>query len=194
MSQKTQLLNAIAGRNRGLLANEADKVSLLSAIAQLEPENPTPNPIERSDLLGGNWRLLYTTSKDLLGFDRFPILQPGQIYQCIRPEETKVYNIAEIVGIPFLEGIVSVVAEFTPASEKRVNVTFQRSIVGLQRMLGYQTPNAYIEEIEKGKNFPPFDFPINNSDPNAWLEITYLDEDLRISRGNRGSVFVLSKS
>ncbi|PSO48702.1 MAG: fibrillin [Cyanobacteria bacterium SW_9_44_58] len=194
MRQKTQLLHAIAGRNRGLLANEAEKVSLLSAIAQLESENPTPNPIERSNLLGGNWRLLYTTSKDLLGFDRFPILQPGQIYQCIRPEETKVYNLAEIVGIPFLEGMVSVVAEFTPASEKRVNVKFQRSIVGLQRMLGYQTPNAYIEEIEQGKTFPPFDFPINNSDPNAWLEITYLDEDLRISRGNRGSVFVLSKS
>ncbi|AFZ52086.1 PAP/fibrillin family protein [Dactylococcopsis salina] len=194
MSKKTQLLNQLAGKNRGLLASEGDKVNILSAIAELEAENRTPNPIERTELLGGNWRLLYTTSKDLLSFDRFPILQTGQIYQCIIPEKSKVYNLAEVVGIPFLEVIVSVVAEFTPVSEKRVNVNFKRSIVGLQKLLGYKSPDAYIEEVEKGKKFPPLDFPIErNSDQKAWLEITYLDEDLRISRGNRGSVFVLSK-
>jgi hypothetical protein len=193
MSKKTQLLNAIAGKNRGLLATEAEKVSLMSAIAQLEEENPTPHPIERTDLLGGDWRLLYTTSKDLLSFDRFPLLQSGQIYQCIRPEESKVYNIAEVIGIPFLEGLVSVVAEFQPVSEKRVSVEFKRSIISLQRLLGYTSPTSYIDKIEQGKTFPPFDFKINNSDPNAWLEITYLDEELRLARGNRGSVFVLTK-
>lgn len=194
MSKKTELLNQIAGKNRGLLATEEEKISLSGAIAALEEENPTPHPIEQGELLGGNWRLIYTTSKDLLGFDRFPFLQTGQIYQCIRPETKKVYNIAEIIGIPFLEGIVSVVAEFTPESDKRVRVNFQRSIVGLKRLLGYQTPDHYLEKIETGKKFPPLDFPINNNpDRQAWLEITYLDEDLRIARGNRGSLFVLTK-
>ena len=194
MSHKEQLLSAIAGKNRGNLANEADKVAVLSAIAQLETENPTPNPIERSDLLKGNWRLLYTTSKDLLRFDQFPFLQSGQIYQCIDTEENKVYNIAEIVGVPFLEGIVSVVAEFTPASEKRVNVNFKRSIVGLQRFLGYDNPSSYIDQIKQGKKFIPLDFDISNPNSNAWLDITYLDDNLRIGRGNRGSVFVLTKN
>ncbi len=197
MSQKTQVLKAIAGKNRGLLVSEGENVSLLSAIAQLEQQNPTPNPIERTDLLAGNWRLLYTTSQDLLGFDNFPIIQPGEIYQCVRPEARKVYNIAELVGIPFLEGIISVVAEFTPVSEKRVNVNFKRSISGLQRLLGYQNPDRYIEAIESGKNFPPFDFNIENRERQRnqppWLEVTYLDEDLRISRGQRGNVFVLAK-
>ncbi|NBD17319.1 MAG: fibrillin [Cyanobacteria bacterium] len=195
MSTKTQLLNAIAGKNRGLLAKKEEKASILSAIAQLEVENPTPDPIQHTELLGGNWRLLYTTSQDLLGFDRLPILQAGQIYQYIDPENSKVYNIAEIVGVPFLEGIVSVVAEFTPASEKRVNVEFKRSIIGLQRLLGYQDPEPYIQALKDGKKFLPFDFPINrNSEQKAWLEITYLDEELRIARGNQGSVFVLAKS
>ena len=194
MSHKEQLLSAIAGKNRGNLANEADKVAVLSAIAQLETENPTPNPIERSDLLQGNWRLLYTTSKDLLRFDQFPFLQSGQIYQCIDTEENKVYNIAEIVGVPFLEGIVSVVADFTPASEKRVNVNFKRSIVGLQRFLGYDNPSSYIDQIKQGKKFIPLDFDISNPNSNAWLDITYLDDNLRIGRGNRGSVFVLTKN
>lgn len=197
MSQKSQLLKELAGRNRGLLVNEADNVSLLSAIAQLEQQNPTPNPIEQTDLLGGNWRLLYTTSQDLLGFDNFPIVKPGTIYQCVRPDKAKVYNIAEIIGIPFLEGIISVVAEFSPVSEKRVNINFKRSISGLQRLLNYQNPDNYIEQIENGKTFLPFDFNIENRerqrDELPWLEITYLDEDLRISRGQRGSVFVLAK-
>ena len=194
MSKKTQLLNQIAGKNRGLLATEAEKVSLLSAIAQLEEENPTPSPIEFPELLGGNWRLLYTTSKDLLGFDRFPFFKTGQIYQHIDPEKKKVYNIAEILGVPFLEGIISVVADFTPASEKRVNVNFKRSILGFKRLLKYENPLSYIQAIEEGKKFPPFDFPINqSSDREAWLEITYLDEELRIGRGNQGSVFVLTK-
>ncbi|MDR9405271.1 MAG: PAP/fibrillin family protein [Halothece sp. Uz-M2-17] len=195
MSKKTQLLNAVAGKNRGLLVKEEEKGSLLSAIAQLEEENPTTNPVERAELLGGNWRLLYTTSQDLLGLDRFPILQTGEIYQCIHPEKKRVYNIAEFLGIPFLEGIVSVVAQITPVSEKRVNVDFQRSIFGLQRLLNYQNPSHYIEAIEAGQKFPPFDFPINrNSNQQPWLDITYLDEDLRISRGQRGSIFVLAKS
>lgn len=194
MSHKDQLLSAIAGRNRGNLAKEPDKVKVLSAIAQLEAENPTPNPIECSNLLHGNWRLLYTTSKDLLRFDQFPFLKSGQIYQCIDTEENKVYNIAEVVGISFLEGVVSVVADFTPASEKRVNVNFKRSIVGLQRFLGYENPTDYIEKIKQGKKFVPLDFDISNPNSNAWLEITYLDEDLRLARGNQGSVFVLTKN
>jgi PAP_fibrillin len=37
------------------------------------------------------------------------------------------------------------------------------------------------------------DFNITNRDQKGWLDITYLDDDLRIGRGNQGSVFVLTK-
>jgi hypothetical protein len=43
---KDDLLEAIAGKNRGLLASETDKVAILSAITQLEDRNPTPKPLE----------------------------------------------------------------------------------------------------------------------------------------------------
>ena len=193
MNEKAKLLETIAGKNRGLLATEMDRVKVLSAIEQLEDHNPNPTPIKTPELLEGNWRLLYTTSKGILGLDRFPVFQLGQIYQCIRTEEAKLYNIAEIVGIPFLEGIVSVAARFEATSEKRVQVKFERSILGLQRVLGYQSPNKLIKDIETGKKFFPLDFSIENREQQGWLDITYLDEDLRIGRGNEGSVFVLSK-
>ena len=193
MSKKAELLEAIAGKNRGLLASEIDNVRVLSAIQQLEDDNPTKKPLEAKNLLNGDWRLLYTTSKGILGLDRFPLFKMGQIYQCIRVSEAKVYNIAEIVGMPMLEGLVSVAATFEPVSERRVNVMFERSIIGLQRFLGYQTPAKLIQQIESGKKFLPIDFKIDRGDQKGWLDTTYLDEDMRIGRGNEGNVFVLTK-
>jgi PAP_fibrillin len=193
MSNKAKLLEAIASTNRGLLANEVDNVRVLSAIQELEDHNPTLKTVAAKDLLEGDWRLLYTTSKEILGLDRFPFFKLGQIYQCIRTAEARIYNVAEVIGVPFLEGIVSVAARFEPVSDKRVNVIFERSIVGLQRVLNYQSPSSFIKQIESGKKFLPIDFSIENREQQGWLEITYLDTDLRIGRGNQGNVFVLTK-
>ncbi|MDJ0718007.1 MAG: PAP/fibrillin family protein [Prochloraceae cyanobacterium] len=193
MSTKAELLEAIAGKNRGLLATEMDKVKVLSVVEQLEDHNPTPKPLEAKELLEGNWRLLYTTSREILNIGRFPLLQLGQIYQCIRVAEAKIYNIAEVVGLPFLEGIVSVAARFEPVDDRRVNVKFERSIVCLQRIINYHSVDSLIEQIEGGTKFPPLDFSLENRDRQGWLDITYLDEDLRIGRGNQGNVFVLAK-
>ncbi|WP_310423478.1 PAP/fibrillin family protein [Chamaesiphon sp. VAR_48_metabat_135_sub] len=195
---KARLLDAIAGKNRGILASKIDRQAILAAITELELRNPHPLPLTTAiDLLTGNWRLLYTSSQSLLGIDRFPLVQLGTIYQCIRPATSKVYNIAEVNNlIPGLNGIVSIAATFTPVNESRVNVQFNRSIVGLQRLINYTDPDRLISAIESGQKFTAIDLPINRQEGKtpAWLEITYLEESLRISRGNEGSVFVLTKN
>jgi len=193
MIGKAELLEAIAGKNRGLLATEQDKQAILIAIAQLEDRNPTPRPVEAAELLDGNWRLLYTTSKSLLNIDQLPLLKLGQIYQFIRAKTQKVYNIAEVYGLPYLQGLVSVAASFEPVSERRVQVKFHRSIVGLQGLIGYQSPVDFIQQIEAGKKFAAIDFGLDSRNQQGWLDITYLDENLRIGRGNEGSVYVLTK-
>lgn len=193
MIGKSALLETIAGKNRGLLATEPQRQAILSAIAQLEDRNPTPRPIEALDLLEGDWRLVYTTSRGILGIEQVPFLKLGQVYQSIRALEAKIYNIAEVYGVPFLEGIVSVAARFKPISEKRVDVKFERSILGLQRLIGYQTPDHFIHQIESGQKLAAIDFSLDNRDQQGWLDTTYLDEDMRIGRGNEGSVFVLTK-
>ncbi|BAY63113.1 MULTISPECIES: PAP/fibrillin family protein [Calothrix] len=193
MLGKSALLDAIAGTNRGLLAGDQQKQAILAAIATLEDFNPTPRPVEAPELLDGNWRLIYTTSKALLNLDRLPFFKLGQIYQYIRVENTSVYNIAEIYGLPFLEGLVSVAAKFEPVSGRRVQVKFNRSIIGWQRLLGYNSPDNFIQQIESGNKFTAIDTAINSDKQQGWLDITYLDNDLRIGRGNEGSVFVLNK-
>ncbi|MCC5620077.1 PAP/fibrillin family protein [Nostoc sp. CHAB 5715] len=194
MIKKAALIDAIALTNRGLLATELQKQLILAAIANLEDFNPTPRPVEANNLLDGNWRLLYTTSKALLNLDALPFCKLGQIYQCIRVDTASVYNIAEIYGLPYLEGLVSVAAKFEPVSGRRVQVKFERSIIGLQRLIEYNSPVTFIQQIEAGRKFPAIDFAIKSDKQQGWLDITYIDNDLRIGRGNEGSVFVLTKT
>lgn len=40
---------------------------------------------------------------------------------------------------------------------------------------------------------PDLQFPIENNSASTWLLTTYLDDDTRITRGDGGSVFVLSR-
>ncbi|NJR31986.1 MAG: fibrillin [Chamaesiphon sp. CSU_1_12] len=194
---KSKLLAAIAGKNRGILATSTDRQAILAAITELESRNPHPRPLTTAiDLLAGNWRLLYTSSGSLLGIDKFPLVKLGDIYQCIRPTTSAVYNIAEVTSLlPGLDGLVAIVAKFTPVNECRVNVRFNRSVIGLQRFIDYSDPDTLIDSIENGRKFTAIDLPINRPEDKspAWLEVTYLDETLRISRGNEGSVFVLTK-
>ena len=229
MLSKNDLRNAIASKNRGLSASESDRQMIASVIARVEDLNPTPAPLSAPELLAGDWRLLYTTSQDLLGIDRFPLAQLGNIYQCVRPKRSRIYNIAEVKSLPFCEALVSVVATFEPAqaengepaqaengepaqetigsvqaeagestrlSNRRVNVRFSRGVLGLQRVLGYQSPAQHVEKLETNEKLSllqGLDFAINSDRQQGWLEITYLDEDLRIGRGNQGSLFVLTK-
>ncbi|MBW4591519.1 MAG: PAP/fibrillin family protein [Brasilonema angustatum HA4187-MV1] len=194
MLRKASLLEAIAGKNRGLLATEQDKQAILIAITNLEDVNPTSSPVEATHLLNGNWRLIYTTSKALLNIDNLPLYKLGQIYQYIRVETNSIYNIAETYGLPFFEGIVSVAAKFEPVSYRRVNVKFERSVIGLQRLIGYTSPESLVEQIELGKKLTAIDFSLNSDKQQGWLDITYIDDNLRIGRGNEGSVFVLTKA
>lgn len=211
MLSKNDLRNAIATKNRGISATETERQAIASIIARVEDRNPTSEPLSAPDLLAGDWRLLYTNSQDLLGIDRVPLAQLGEIYQCVRPSQSRIYNIAEVNSLPYCEGLVSVAARFEPAtdeatagqsdigsrvSSRRVDVRFTRGVIGLQRILGYQSPAQYIEKLESTEKFSllqGIDFSINSDRQQGWLEITYLDKDLRIGRGNRGSLFVLTK-
>jgi hypothetical protein len=237
MLNKNDLRNAIASKNRGISASSTDRQAIASIVARIEDRNPTAAPLAAPELLAGDWRLLYTTSQELLGIDKVPFASLGNIYQCVRPEQGRIYNIAEIKTLPYCDALVSVVADFTPApvstelqsdqtvaqtvsqtatqtmsqtmsqtaalsdgeafqGNRRVNVKFSRGVVGLQGLLGYQSPAQYVaklEATEKMTLLQGVDFSINSDRQQGWLEITYLDEDLRIGRGNQGSLFVLTK-
>ena len=53
--------------------------------------------------------------------------------------------------------------------------------------------NAASSVVRTISGQPPLKIPINNTNAQSWLLTTYLDEELRISRSDGGSVFVLIK-
>ena len=192
-TRKANLLNAIAPVNRGLEMSENQRKAIFSAVSYLEELNPTPAPTQTPELLDGDWLLIFTTSQELLGIDRFPLYKLGNIYQCLRVAEGKIFNVAEVKGLPLLGGLVSVCANFTVVSDKRVKVNFERLVAGSQSLVGYQDVHSFIDTLRSQKKLLAIDFKIKREDQKGWLETTYLDQNLRIGRGNEGNLFVLRK-
>ena len=192
-TRKANLINAIAPVNRGFQLSENQRKAIFSAVAYIEELNPNSSQNDTPELLDGNWLLLFTTSQELLGIDRFPLYKLGNIYQCLRVAEGKIFNVAEIKGLPLLSGIVSVCANFTVVDEKRVKVNFERLVAGSQNLIGYRNVDSFIDTLQSPKKLFAIDFQIKREDQKGWLETTYLDQDLRIGRGNEGNLFVLRK-
>jgi hypothetical protein len=88
---------------------------------------------------------------------------------------------------------VSVCANFTVVDEKRVKVNFERLVAGSQNLIGYRNVDSFIDTLQSPKKLFAIDFQIKREDQKGWLETTYLDQDLRIGRGNEGNLFVLRK-
>jgi len=193
MQEKIKLLKAVAVTNRGLLASPRFQAELDQLIRQLEAHNPTANPAQAPELLSGCWQLLYTTSVDVIGLGRVPGVTLGQIYQVIQADKNRVYNLAEAQGIPFLEGLLAVKARFEVVNPSRIAIYFEQSMLALQRLVDYRHPTQWLERLEQEDPLPLIQIPLDSGRSQGWLDITYLDIDLRISRGDKGNVFVLAR-
>uniref|UniRef100_A0A7C9DQZ2 Plastid lipid-associated protein/fibrillin conserved domain-containing protein n=1 Tax=Opuntia streptacantha TaxID=393608 RepID=A0A7C9DQZ2_OPUST len=133
-------------------------------IDQLTRKLEAVNPTKeplKSDLLNGKWELIYTTSKSILQTERPKFLRSRVNYQAINLDTLRAQNMETW---PFFN---QVTADLTPLNSRKVAVKFDYfKILGL---IPVKAP-----ETARGS-----------------LEITYLDEDLRVSRGDKGNLFIL---
>jgi len=196
--QKAVLLRLLQTTDWGGKLSPDQKSQILSQIAALEALNPTPEPLAAPERLEGNWLNLFTTSAALLQLAQLPLLTTGAIYQCIRAQKGQVFNVAEIQGSGWLEawlprGVLAVAARFYPESQRRIRVVFKRLLLGSQALMSYEIESfLYLLEWAP-ERIPALKVDLPRREPTGWLDITYLDEDLRIGRGNEGSVFVLQR-
>lgn len=124
------------------------------------------NPIKNvlGPELSARWKLEYTTSDSILGTSRPPLLRPnGAIYQTIRAEKLEARNQETW---PFFSAVEAVLE---PVNASKVIVKFKTFYIA--SMIPIQAPDSARGE----------------------LTVTYLDDDLRISRGNKGNLFILSR-
>lgn len=161
MSLKKELLDTIAPLDRGADANPEQRDRVDQIARKLEAVNKVNQPL-KSDLLNGKWELLYTTSQSILQTKRPKFLRAnGNIYQAINVDTLRAQNMETW---PFFN---QATANLVPLNAKKVAVKFDAfKVLGL--------------------------IPIRaRGSGRGQLEITYLDEELRISRGNEGNLFIL---
>ncbi|GMJ03611.1 hypothetical protein HRI_004030300 [Hibiscus trionum] len=158
---KYELFNAIALLDRGAEATPEDQERVDQIALELEAVNQIKEPL-KSSLLNEKWELLYTTSQSVLQTKRPKFLRPnGKIYQAINLDTLRAQNMETW---PFFN---QATANLVPINPRRVAVKFDYfRIAGL---IPIKSPGS-----GRGQ-----------------LEITYLDEELRISRGDRGNLFIL---
>lgn len=173
---------------------EDNQAELETLIAQLEELTPYPAPLRQgSELLNGTWVLIYSDAQEIARLATLPLgLRTGQVCQIVDVEALSFENKADVRhrwGL--LSGFVRVTAVFEPTPNlgrkmrnRRIDVDFQTRFFSITRMIGIPTP--FFDPIRSVEvNNPPEVVPS--------LEITYLDEEVRIGRGGEGSLFVLVK-
>ncbi|XP_062077270.1 probable plastid-lipid-associated protein 4, chloroplastic [Humulus lupulus] len=133
-------------------------------IDQIARKLEAANPTKeplKSDLLNGKWELIYTTSASILQTGRPKFLRSVTNYQAINVDTLRAQNME---SRPFFN---QVTADLTPLNSRKVAVKFDYfKIAGL---IPVKAPDRARGE----------------------LEITYLDEELRVSRGDKGNLFIL---
>ncbi|MCO5552298.1 hypothetical protein L7F22_005810 [Adiantum nelumboides] len=158
---KQELLEAIAPLDRGADASPDDQARVDMIAQNLEKLSSVKDTVT-STLINGKWELLYTTSETILKKQRPKLLRPrGPIYQAINNDSLRAQNLETW---PFFN---QVTANLTPLSGRKMAVKFDAFKIG--GLISIQAP-----ERARGE-----------------LEITYLDEELRVSRGDKGDLFVL---
>lgn len=165
-SAKDALLKSIAGANYG--RDLASRPLVGERIEALEQHNPTPAPLAHPELLTARWRLTYTTSDSILGTKRSRLFRPryATIFQHIDATRLKAMN-EEWVLAGLLRNAVR--ADLQPREDgTTVDVQFKRFNIG---WIPIPAPSSF----------------------RGFLNTTYLDEDLRISRGDKSNLFVLER-
>lgn len=138
-------------------------------IRQVEATNPSFSPGTDPNL-SGVWDMTYTTSRSILGLKAPSFLRAKRIIQELNGEQLTARN-AELFKFGPITIENAVEAKLTPTAPNRFDVNFVRFVIA--RLIKI--------DVEENERFT------------GWLEVTYLDKDLRISRGSEGNVFVLVK-
>ncbi|KAG0611365.1 hypothetical protein M758_7G136200 [Ceratodon purpureus] len=214
---KQQLIDSLYGTQRGLRASSDTRAEIVELITQLEAKNPTPAPTEALNLLDGKWILAYTSYSELyplLAAGNLPLVTVGEISQTINAQALTLDNTVSFEG-PLTTTSFSASASFEIRSPKRVQVKFEEGVIGSPKVPdSVEVPSSVdifgqkidltpargllqpLQEIATRvartlSGAPPLKFSIQTDRAQSWLLTTFLDEDIRISRGDGGSVFVL---
>ena len=165
---RAELLHLLRDRSHGGAAATAPRVrELLQQLERLQPANLAID----SDQLTGVWELRWSS-----GRQPYLLVAPWlENLQLLDPRRGRAMNLLRLAGpLGPLAGI-AVQARIQVEGNQRVGVRFERG--------GWLGPVLGERRLQLLR-------AVNQSFP-AWLDITVLDHELRVCRGNAGTLFAL---
>jgi hypothetical protein len=205
---KKDLLSMIPKRPFGgpatnLTTSDETVCQIETTVAALEYLTPLP-PLARSrqalETLNGDWQLIYSDASEITRISKLPLgFCLGPVFQPINVTDSRFENQALIKHrLRLLSGHTRVLANFylAPLGDtnragvvnvgERANVKFQKVIFSLRRFILVPTFGRIRKTaIPNG--------PSEQKGAVPCIDVTYLDDELRISRGGDGSLFILTR-
>lgn len=208
-----ELLKTIDDLGENRLAN-SEKINRL--VSEMESSKSIPNPAIAPQVYG-RWRLLHTNNADTaspiqrkaVDSSAFPIYQDITLNsknQLVVSQVVKFNDKAELK----VDALASTSAYPLPELTERkgdgkilgVNI-LGVSKVGEEATKDEDRPDSRIDFVFDEGNFElgsftipypvPFRLPFLRDAVTGWIDITYMSDRVRISRGNKGTTFVLLK-
>ena len=211
-----KLLAALENVGRLDVENSENIKSLVLALEEDQKSASIPEPAIAKEVYG-RWRLLYTTNAETaspiqrkaVDTSKFAIYQDVVVRpnnQLVVSQVVKFSDSAELCVDALASTAAYPLSELT--ERERTGKILGLNILGVS-LVGNEAepdpsrPNSRIDFVfDEGKfdfgnwqlPYPvPFRSPLFRDAVKGWIDITYLSERLRISRGNKGSTFILVK-
>ena len=163
MKTDEQLLELILSRS------DTKKIQVIAEELEMESNFTLSKDIEK---LKGIWELRWSSSKaPFLNYS--PLIDNLQI---LDPFALNALNLLKPKGINAIIG-TGIIARLNPLNERKIGVSFTHAGI-----IGPNIARKKIQALAKLKR-----------EQKGWLEITFLSNDLRICRGDKGTLFVLRK-
>ncbi|KAI5063031.1 hypothetical protein GOP47_0021578 [Adiantum capillus-veneris] len=180
---KSSLREALEDVNRGIFGVPvAQKAAIEGWISLLEDHNPISNPTEHLQMVEGEWRLLYSTIS-ILGLKRTKLglrdfITLGDFLQTLDVKKNRAANtiMFSVAGLGMLSGALTIEASYVVSSATRVDIKFQSSTI---------VPTQLLKLFQKN-----YDMLLSIFNPEGWLEITYVDDEMRVGRDDKGNIFL----
>lgn len=213
-SAEQDILDAVSGvKGRGVSGIGPDEQDRLErAVEQLEKSGQGVKDPTKSKLLTGRWRLLYTTrpssaspiQRSFTGVDGFSVFQEV-LSGTSGVRVNNIVDFGKAVGFLKVEAAGSTDAQPLPDFEPRKGKGLPFGILGTSSVeppskvhtridFQFDTAAFYFKSLPLTIPYP-VPFRLLGDERKGWLDVTYLSKDgqFRLSRGNKGTLFVLVK-
>lgn len=211
--KKKELLDAVSFTSNGKTATPERQAQVLQIVGDIESSTPTPSLFNKSDkALDGVWFLQYTSPSDVGDKDEFPnAWKPAVPEEGASNIETKQFKSKGSVSAAGISVDTSnrVVKQIIDTEQSivtnDVELDFGRVNVSGPFRQSSNVPNRAIVSFDRADITLNTGFTLKlgflfsiiavlrGSKDNGWLETTYLGDDMRIGRGNKGTMFVLTR-